>query len=380
MMGCIYCRENKSFTDEHVLTRAFAGQGENWTLVDTVCGDCNAAFSICERVWTSSPGEALARIYHGPAGRKRKGHSYRVHPAEHVYMIQEDDPIAYEAEILNGLEPRLRPQLIWTGNELIAVASDMKEGQRLQVSYAAFMQHLELTVYKSPNATKIKRFLIAKLGSINGGKFPSVVGYEWRDRPTLAWLDSFPARPSREPFHCRASVDQDDYLRIRAENVETALAFLQSIQNEHSVRSGSKAFTPGYKIHIEHLHDQIKMNRAIAKTAFNLAIRLLGKDTMSQPSFDRCRAYCWSGEGDDPQHPFVGYIVEARYIARLPSLLSARNESQHVFLLTSNGQRLICLIRLYGGPVLRVHLGKTDLQAFEKYVAVDYGGSGTRLL
>ncbi|MFZ2008188.1 MAG: hypothetical protein WB697_13110 [Stellaceae bacterium] len=64
---------------------------------------------------------ARARIYHGPAGRKRKGQSYRVHPAEHVYMIEESDPIAYEAEILDGLAPRVRPQLIFTGDDVIAL-------------------------------------------------------------------------------------------------------------------------------------------------------------------------------------------------------------------------------------------------------------------
>jgi hypothetical protein len=42
-------------------------------LKDLVCGECNKLFSTYERAWTSAPGEAIARIYWGPAGRKRKG-------------------------------------------------------------------------------------------------------------------------------------------------------------------------------------------------------------------------------------------------------------------------------------------------------------------
>ena len=377
---CIYCREDKPFTDEHVLTRAFAGQGENWTLNDIVCGDCNAAFSVCERAWTSSPGVAEARIYHGPAGRKRKGQSYRVHPAGHVYMIQEDDPIAYEAEVLDGLEPRLRPQIVWTGHDLIATSPDIENAPRLFTAYNKFNQNLELTVYKRPNTTKSNRFLIATLGSAPGKRFPSIVGYQWRDQPAFAWLDPFPVRPSRQPFFCRASVDQDDRLRIRADNIETAVLFLQDIQNKESIGTGAREFAPGYKVHFEFLHDQPKMNRAIAKTSFNLAIKLLGADFMSHSSFDACRTYCWTGEGDNPHHPFVGYIVEEEDIARLPIHLRVRNERQHVLMLTSNGQRLLGLIRLYGGPVLRTHLGETNIGAFEKYVVVDYGGNGIKLL
>jgi len=275
-----------------VLTRAFAGQGENWTLQDIVCGDCNAAFSLYERAWTSSPGEAIARIFHGPAGRKRKGHSYRVHPAEHIYMVKDDDPIAYEAEILEGFEPRLRPQFIWTGADMLALAPNVESAPRLAAAFNAFIQQRELTVFKHPNATKPARFLVAKLGSMAGQKSPCLVGYEWRDKPTSAWLDHFPVQPSRNPFFCRASVDQDDRLRIRAENIETAIVFLQEIQNKPSIGSGSIIFPPGYKIHVEHLHDQGKMNRAITKTAFNLAIKLLGCDVMSCSAFDRCRRYC----------------------------------------------------------------------------------------
>jgi len=176
MPKCIYCREDKPFTDEHVLTRAFAGQGENWTLQDIVCGDCNAAFSLYERAWTSSPGEAIARIFHGPAGRKRKGHSYRVHPAEHIYMVKDDDPIAYEAEILEGFEPRLRPQFIWTGADMLALAPNVESAPRLAAAFNAFIQQRELTVLS-----------IQMRQSQRDSWLPNLV--LWQDRNPLALSD-----------------------------------------------------------------------------------------------------------------------------------------------------------------------------------------------
>jgi hypothetical protein len=192
----------------------------------------------------------------------------------------------------------------------------------------------------------------------------------------MAWLDRFPSNPDRYPFYPRLSVDQDDRLRIRAENIETAVSFLQDTQNKTSKGAGPTGFAPGYQIRIQHKVNMENMNRAIAKTAFNLAVHWLGTSVMSQPGFDACRLYCWTGEDNNPANPFVGYIVEDRDIARLPPLLSKRDEKRHVLMLASNGQRLVGLIRLYGGPVYRVHLGSADTPAFERYAVVDYGGAG----
>jgi hypothetical protein len=130
-MACIYCGSAGPFDDEHVLARAFAGPGENWMLHELVCAKCNRLFSTYERAWTSAPAEAMARIYWGPAGRERDGRAYQVHPSEHVFLVTQDDPVSYEVDILRGIQPRLRAQLILTDAGPSVHASAEKDFERL---------------------------------------------------------------------------------------------------------------------------------------------------------------------------------------------------------------------------------------------------------
>ena len=342
-MECIYCKGPGPFTDEHVLTRAFAGQGENLTLVDTVCHNCNTIlFSQCEREWTSFPGLATARIYYGPVGRKRKGRSYRVHPGEHIYLVAEGDPIAYEAEVLEGLKPQVRAQVISCPDRLLELASDTNAARRLQNAMDEFVRQRDLTVYKHPDLARPRRYLIARLGRIPSWAIPTVVGYEWQERPTNAWLDRFPDRPPREPFFCRASVDQDDRLRIRAENVETAVVSFRRILNEPPSGEGEGgSFDRGrYEIAFGHEVNLDAVNRALAKTAFNLAVHVLGYSTMRDSRFDPCRRYCCTGEGDELRHPFVGWLTERQQLATLHPIFGIQDPTRHLLLLASDGQRL----------------------------------------
>jgi hypothetical protein len=59
--------------------------------------------------------------------------------------------------------------------------------------------------------------------------------------------------------------------------------------------------------------------------------------------------------------PLVGSIGDDK-IASLPEGVGKSDEKHHILMLACNGQRLICLIRLYGGPVSRVRLGVTPLK------------------
>ena len=98
--------------------------------------------------------------------------------------------------------------------------------------------------------------------------------------------------------------------------------------------------------------------------------------------FRSCHVPCRDGDGQTPaspwRKPFVGYIVEDNDIGRLSDMLRIRHERRHVLMLASYGQRVVSLIRLYGGPLLRVNLGAAQLDVFEKYAVVDYAGSGIK--
>ena len=93
MPVCIYCSKTKStaeFSKEHVLPRAFCGQGDNWTLVDKVCGECNRLFSAFESHWTHQALESMVRNFSGPVGRGGKSKEKRIQPTEidHLYLVQ----------------------------------------------------------------------------------------------------------------------------------------------------------------------------------------------------------------------------------------------------------------------------------------------------
>lgn len=378
-MTCIYCGAPGPFTAEHVLARAFVGEGNNLTLTDLVCHVCNSVrFSACEREWTAFPGLAMARIFFGPAGRKRKGGRYRVHPGEQIYLVADGDPIAYEVEILDGLEPQIRGQVIGLEHGLLACAADVSGGNRLQAAIDRFVSEREITAYKHPDQTRRGRFLIATVGPVRVGSSPAIVSYEWRAKPTNAWLDRFPRQPPRTPLHARMSVDQDDRLRIRAENIETAAALFRRVLREVPLSGKAKRFEGGaYQVAMDLAVDMHRVERAVAKTAFNLAIHVLGAETMRDTAFDRCRRYCWEGTGDDKQHPFVGILGEAA-MKSLPAELQAGNPDHHTLFLASNGQALVCFIQLYGAVPWKVHFGtfSAPVQPFERCFQVDYNGAG----
>jgi hypothetical protein len=273
-MTCIYCGGPGPFTAEHVLTRAFVGDGENLTLNDLVCRTCNTRrFSPCEREWTAFPGLAMARIHFGPAGRRRKGERYRVHPGEQIYLVADDDPLAYEVEILDGIEPRIRAQVIGLQHGLMACAALAADGDKLTAVIDAFVVERDITAYKHRDPSREKRFLIATVGKRPSSRQLEVVHYEWRKSPTNVWLDRFPATPLQEPFYARMSVDQDDRLRIRAENIETAVTMFDRILHEKPSLGRGATYQGGkYQIVVNSSTNLCMVDRALAKTAFNLAI------------------------------------------------------------------------------------------------------------
>ncbi len=360
------------------MARAFVGEGDNLVLNDLVCRICNTKrFSACEREWTAFPGLAMARIHFGPAGRTRKGTRYRVHPGEQLYLIADDDPLAYEVEILEGVTARLRAQVIGLETGLMACAADEADGVRLNAAIDLFNVQREITAYKHPDENRAKRFLIATVNKRISEQRVRIVHYEWRPKPTNVWLDRFPPNPARTPLYARMSVDQDDRLRIRAENIETAVALFDRLLNEIPSVGEGGTFEPGaYTVAISSSSNLSMVYRAIAKTAFNLAIYTLGADAMRDLGFDACRTFCWRGTGDNPNHPFVGIITD-NAVKDLP-LEFRVGSARHTLMLTSDGRALVCFIQLYGVSAWKVHIGFffSAVKPFRVCYQVDYAGQG----
>ena len=217
-MTCVYCGSAGPFNDEHILARALAGSGENWMLKELVCVKCNKLFSTYERKWTSEPGVAMARIYWGPAGRVRKGQAYQVHPSENIFLSAKDDAVAYEVDILRGIEPRLRAQVISTQSALFVTASDSDGAQRLTDATNAFLKDRAITIQKR----RSNQFRVAILALEGTPRFERL---EWRDTPPNAWVDWFPEGHDLAP-NPRMSVDAFGRLRFRVRKLRDVTTLL----------------------------------------------------------------------------------------------------------------------------------------------------------
>lgn len=366
-MPCIYCHSIGHFTDEHILARAFAGPGKDWMLIDLVCAACNKLFSTYERAWTSAPDEAMARIYWGPSGRERQDVAYQIHPSEHVFLISDVDPIAYEVDILRGLHPHFRPQIVLTSSGAIPHASDASDLPRFMKALDAFLNKREITVQKQ----RSNSFRIATMASRDDFR---VEGMELRSRPAGAWLDRFPPLQgvARDP---RVSVDAHGRLRIRAASMKQASAMMQAILAQGTLSAPGGTVQAGeYLVAVRSKLVPSKVNRAVAKTLVNYATDEFGSAWIGGKAFRPILDYCLGRIGDDPNAPFVGVLNRPSGIREVDEAPPNR----HVLALAAGRGRVVGLVRLYGSSTWRVHLGPAPAGTtpFKRSVWIDFNGPG----
>jgi hypothetical protein len=367
---CVYCGSAGPFTDEHVLARAFAGPNENWMLKDLVCAECNTLFSAYERAWTSAPGEAYARIHWGPAGRKRKGAAYQAHPSENIFLMINGDPILYEADILRGSQPRLRPQTILTGTGLLPLAGAAHDIPRLNKAANSFWKNRELTIQKRLKPGP-RQFRIAVFAQDQTFRIEKI---ELRPKPADAWLDRFPAGVFNvDP---RMSVDADGRLRFRSRRLRDVPATLNAmLGGQVTSRPYSQIAASQLTLAVRSPFSEYKVFRAIAKTVVNHAVDYFGRDWIANPPFRPILDYCLGRIGDPPGSPFVGVLPSQPTGIQA---IDACPPERHALVLCSNGARVIGLVRLYGGTTYRVHLGQPagGIARFIETVWIDFNGPG----
>jgi hypothetical protein len=370
-MTCVYCGSAGPFTDEHVLARALAGSGENWMLRELVCRKCNTLFSTYERAWTSEPGVAMARIYRGPAGRARRGQAYQVHPSENIFMHAKGDPVAYEVDILRGIKPRLRAQLIATSDAVFPAASDANDLARLNDATNAFWKNREITIQKRRSAGP-RQFRVAVL-SLNDTFACERI--EWRQEPPPVWLDRFPDSFNLSPDP-RMSVDAFGRLRFRTRKLRHIIELLNRVllAGECKSRGGSEFTAGSYELAVSSVYDIPKVHRAVAKTLVNYAVDEFGAGWIASPGFRPILDYCLGRIDDLPSGPFVG-------VASRPTGISKIDEAppeRHALALCSNGALVVGLVGLYGGSIYKVHLGPAPSRTgqFVRSLQIDYCGRG----
>lgn len=369
-MDCLYCLKSHPFTEEHVLTRALAGAGENWVLKDAVCTNCNDLFSRYERAWTSEPGIAMMRIACGPAGRTRKGQAYQFHPSELMFLEVDGDPVSYEVDILPGVSPRFRYQVIDAGGDVFPVVSDRSDAERFAKAWKAFIARPEVTIQKgSANGKAVYRVASLRLSGV-----PAIVNVEQRSKPAGAWWDTFGDRFGRSTAP-RMSLDPFGRIRFRTERIKQIPKLLERIFGAGEIGRTGAVHKPGdYRVVCRGVYDIGKIHRAIAKTLVNYMVDQRGRGYAELPAFRPILDYCIGGPDFSGPGPFVGSVFEPTGIATIDTLPTER----HGMALISNGVRVVGILKLYGADhSYRVHLGRApDPQPFMCSMRIDYNGSG----
>ncbi|MCX6113439.1 MAG: hypothetical protein NTY22_09225, partial [Proteobacteria bacterium] len=131
LIQCIYCKETKPSSREHVLQKSLGGN-----LVEKfVCEDCNQSFSSIDQALTEFSLISLSRVVNQSTDSNVKL------GGEH--FIKSEDGYHYEVEMRGGLKPLYKPQLglIFNDNQIeIKTIASSKED--ILLLYKTLKQHI----------------------------------------------------------------------------------------------------------------------------------------------------------------------------------------------------------------------------------------------
>ena len=396
MPVCIYCTNTKpadEFSNEHVLPRAFCGQGGNWTLVDKVCGECNGLLSAFESHWTHQALESMTRNFSGPVGRRGRSREKHVQPAEidHLYLVQKDDPAAYEVGFAFPNQHYFRPQIIQIDDGLMALAADEEEGRTLQSAINDLRRLREIELSRPIDNKDEKAFRIVRLSVDSSGKSYSVGSEREGTGHAGYWLRSYPEPPTVRGFdgierHLtpRCAVDDRKHLYFRAGGWSEVAEFLSNLaQGKLASSEPFRAPSPGTQtVMLRFIIKLPLVYRAVLKTGLNLVAYLAGTPLARDAAFDDLRRILLDKDADNDvmeRCKFSDHSMLAPGRAEFPSGVDT---NQHRLMLDIFRGKLCFRMRLYG------HLGYESILApatsgiksaiTTSRVAVDFDSTGIR--
>ena len=395
MPNCIYCLKTKpstQFSKEHVLSRAFCGQGNNWTLDNMVCVDCNNYLSRFEAHWTRSAIEGMMRAFSGPVGRPRNTVSDRQHPVDvdHVYLVTNDGPWVYEAGFSFPYTHYFRSQVLQTEEGLVALVSRVEDKKIFEESIFSLKSLKEIELTQIEKEGKTRQFRITTLQLSDDGKHYSVANEKISRTPGKYWVRSYPdLDPTKLQqygeilFTPRVSLDDRNRLYFRASNIDEIVNLLCNLQegvaapvNQGEVQrfeSGEHALFLGMQIRLPSVF------RSVLKTGFNLVAASAGSEATRKNTFDDLRRILFDVESDDEIMRRCNIVDGSTEIGQS---LGKSDSNQHRLMLDIHKNLLRFRMRLYGHMGYECILGRLephDLDVFETTrVVVDFEDTGMR--
>lgn len=397
MPKCIYCLKEKladAFANEHVLTRAFCGQGNNWTLVELVCKQCNGELSKFESHWASAAIESIMRNFSGPRGRA-SGRASRAQPVEidELYLVQGDDPLVYEAGFAFPSEFYFRPQIVESADGLVGVAANQSEGDAIAVAIDRWVHTIPISLIEAAPEASAQRYRVttirlntnARRHEIENSFDSAVAEGIWLRR--IGASASFDDRKGRvRPITRRIALDDRGRLYMRAADLGDATAFFDRfmeppamVAENRQYRSDEQLIRPSVQVKLPVVF------RCVLKTGLNLVAHTFGARTAYDPAFDELRAELFAASADSR-------IMQRCHFLHLPpwwSRLFGRDDfplppddSQHRMMLDIHRGKLRFRLRLFGHLGYVGYLGAVTATLRERIAAtriiVDYRTTGIR--
>ena len=302
MPKCIYCHSTGPFNKEHVFPYFLGGGGDGWTLINTVCEDCNNLFSTLERALARHSIESIPRTFYGPKGRRSKKKKRQVPLyTEDLYILIKNDDLIYEAGLEIGFQPYLRPQIIEVDYPQFAVnGSDYSELEKLIDVVKNFAEKEFFIITKSP-IRKGELFEIAELKLDNENII--IKNTIQSDKPKGAWFRIFPGNfdLKEKRITTRLYLDDNNKLIIKSADISKAVDFIfPLLKIIYTTDELSKHISTTQKKNIEPASSEVVIrisvklelvSRAIAKIGLNFIAKLYGTDFVLNPEFDEIKKF-----------------------------------------------------------------------------------------
>lgn len=335
---CIYCKETKPASREHILPASLGGD-----LVQPIlCVDCNSRrLSPIDQALAERSLVALSRVAFTPKG------SFDVKLGGEHFTRDPESGLVFDLKLSNAMQAELLPQ--------VHVVKSLERPEQPGVAFAtkdvADFERLAAFVEQDLAAKKL-RSMYVKTGPEEAGPTARLVMHREKDGYVRA--------PSAE--------DADLLFRV----IDSGWHVLV---NDRRGRLTSSGPIQPSEIKNPSVHSTVKIRfddvyRGVAKIAFNFAAVHLGTRFMLGHEFDEVRRYIL---GDDIRHPEAvkpgDVAVDTRFVTQLPAGTDAVvHTEEHAVTLFYNAPVLLAWVTLYKTHHFVVRLA--DIHLTENVLAV----------
>lgn len=394
MPNCIYCKATKpasSFSNEHVLSRAFCGEGVNWTLAETVCKQCNERFSAFEAHWSRSAIEGMMRNFSGPSGRTGRSTATRRQPidCDHIYIVRRNDDLVYEAGFAFPNHHYLRPQILHTSDGVVCLVSAHADIGELRAAIDDMIKGGTFEVSKPIAGGSEKGFEVATLMLNFDTEECSRVATRTEEKATGYWLRSFPVPPSIQGLNGvvgtltpRCALDDRNRLYFRANDwAGVTLLLTDMVKNRNA--TPSEGSNHEETVHIRHVIKLPLVYRAVMKTGLNFVAKVAGSAVAHDSMFDQLRRIILDPAADEEVMGQCRILSDtAEGDPTRVSFPPPSSIDEHRLMLDEHAGTLRFRIRLYGTLGYECDLGRTTSTVQGRITTaravVDFAGEGIR--